>query len=223
MHEVEDLKGRGFALGGGLDNAVVLDEQGVLNSEGLRFADEFIRHKLLDAIGDLYARRTASALVAHKSGHALNNRLRARRSPIRPRSRPWCSSAQRKPRRERTPQRAADLGVRRPRIAVVAIAITPRCRRARLGADRRPALARFAWPSSSTRFSPWLRFLFCSRARPFWLTPRRSRRSAALRARGTAHRSVQVTQALEGRCRETGSFCGAASSLCDDFLNPHGN
>jgi UDP-3-O-[3-hydroxymyristoyl] N-acetylglucosamine deacetylase len=54
MHEVEDLKGSGFALGGGLDNAVVLDEQGVLNAEGLRFADEFIRHKLLDAIGDLY-------------------------------------------------------------------------------------------------------------------------------------------------------------------------
>ena len=54
MHEVEDLRDSGFALGGGLENAVVLDEQGVLNSEGLRFADEFIRHKLLDAIGDLY-------------------------------------------------------------------------------------------------------------------------------------------------------------------------
>lgn len=77
MHEVEDLKGSGLALGGGLDNAVVLDEQGVLNAEGLRFADEFIRHKLLDAIGDLYllGRPLLGAFSAHKSGHALNNRL----------------------------------------------------------------------------------------------------------------------------------------------------
>jgi UDP-3-O-[3-hydroxymyristoyl] N-acetylglucosamine deacetylase len=77
MQEVEDLKGSGLALGGGLDNAVVLDEQGVLNVEGLRFADEFIRHKLLDAIGDLYllGRPLLGAFTAHKSGHALNNRL----------------------------------------------------------------------------------------------------------------------------------------------------
>jgi len=77
MHEVEDLKDSGLALGGGLENAVVLDEQGVLNSEGLRFADEFIRHKLLDAIGDLYllGRPLLGAFTAHKSGHALNNRL----------------------------------------------------------------------------------------------------------------------------------------------------
>jgi UDP-3-O-[3-hydroxymyristoyl] N-acetylglucosamine deacetylase len=77
MHEVEDLKDSGLALGGGLDNAVVLDEQGVLNSEGLRFADEFIRHKLLDAVGDLYllGRPLLGAFTAHKSGHALNNRL----------------------------------------------------------------------------------------------------------------------------------------------------
>jgi UDP-3-O-[3-hydroxymyristoyl] N-acetylglucosamine deacetylase len=77
MHEVEDLKDSGLALGGGLDNAVVLDEQGVLNSEGLRFADEFIRHKLLDAIGDLYllGGPLLGAFAAHKSGHALNNRL----------------------------------------------------------------------------------------------------------------------------------------------------
>src|SRR5919106_1180917 len=77
MHEVEDLKDIGLALGGGLDNAVLLDEQGVLNSEGLRFADEFIRHKLLDAIGDLYllGRPLLGAFTAHKSGHALNNRL----------------------------------------------------------------------------------------------------------------------------------------------------
>ena len=77
MQEVEDLKDSGLALGGGLDNAVVLDEYGVLNSEGLRFADEFIRHKLLDAIGDLYliGGPLLGAFTAHKSGHALNNRL----------------------------------------------------------------------------------------------------------------------------------------------------
>ena len=77
MHEVEDLRDSGLALGGGLDNAVVLDEYRVLNSEGLRFADEFIRHKLLDAIGDLYllGRPLLAAFSAHKSGHALNNRL----------------------------------------------------------------------------------------------------------------------------------------------------
>jgi UDP-3-O-[3-hydroxymyristoyl] N-acetylglucosamine deacetylase len=77
MHEVEDLRDNGLALGGGLDNAVVLDEYRVLNAEGLRFADEFIRHKLLDAIGDLYllGRPLLAAFSAHKSGHALNNKL----------------------------------------------------------------------------------------------------------------------------------------------------
>jgi UDP-3-O-[3-hydroxymyristoyl] N-acetylglucosamine deacetylase len=77
MQEVEDLKDSGLALGGGLDNAVVLDEHSVLNSDGLRFADEFIRHKLLDAMGDLYllGRPLLGAFVAHKSGHALNNKL----------------------------------------------------------------------------------------------------------------------------------------------------
>jgi UDP-3-O-[3-hydroxymyristoyl] N-acetylglucosamine deacetylase len=77
MHEVEELRDSGLALGGGLDNAVVLDEYRVLNAEGLRFADEFIRHKLLDAIGDLYllGRPLLGAFSAHKSGHALNNRL----------------------------------------------------------------------------------------------------------------------------------------------------
>ena len=65
------------ALGGGLDNAVVLDEYRVLNAEGLRFADEFIRHKVLDAIGDLYllGKPLLGAFSAHKSGHDLNNRL----------------------------------------------------------------------------------------------------------------------------------------------------
>src|SRR5262245_42376569 len=77
MHDIENLRENGLALGGGLDNAVVLDEFRVLNSEGLRFADEFIRHKLLDAVGDLYllGKPLLGAFSAHKSGHALNNKL----------------------------------------------------------------------------------------------------------------------------------------------------
>jgi UDP-3-O-[3-hydroxymyristoyl] N-acetylglucosamine deacetylase len=77
MQDVETLRESGLALGGGLDNAVVLDEYRVLNSEGLRYADEFIRHKVLDAIGDIYllGRPLLGAFSAHKSGHALNNRL----------------------------------------------------------------------------------------------------------------------------------------------------
>src|SRR5690349_7204191 len=77
MQDVENLRENGLALGGGLDNAVVLDEYRVLNADGLRFADEFIRHKLLDAVGDLYllGRPLLGAFSAHKSGHALNNRL----------------------------------------------------------------------------------------------------------------------------------------------------
>jgi UDP-3-O-[3-hydroxymyristoyl] N-acetylglucosamine deacetylase len=77
MQDVENLRENGLALGGGLDNAVVLDEYRVLNAEGLRFADEFIRHKLLDAVGDLYllGRPVLGAFSAHKSGHSLNNRL----------------------------------------------------------------------------------------------------------------------------------------------------
>jgi UDP-3-O-[3-hydroxymyristoyl] N-acetylglucosamine deacetylase len=77
MHDVERLREDGLALGGGLDNALVLDEFRLLNADGLRFADEFIRHKVLDAIGDLYllGRPLLGAFSAHKSGHALNNRL----------------------------------------------------------------------------------------------------------------------------------------------------
>jgi len=77
MQEVEELRESGLALGGGLENAVVLDDHRVLNAEGLRFGDEFIRHKILDAIGDLYllGRPFLAAFSAHKSGHALNNRL----------------------------------------------------------------------------------------------------------------------------------------------------
>lgn len=77
MQDIESLRENGLALGGGLDNAIVLDEYRVLNSEGLRFGDEFIRHKVLDAIGDLYLmdKPFLAAFSAHKSGHALNNRL----------------------------------------------------------------------------------------------------------------------------------------------------
>lgn len=77
MHDVERLREDGLALGGGLDNALVLDEYRLLNADGLRFADEFIRHKVLDAIGDLYllGRPLLGEFSAHKSGHALNNRL----------------------------------------------------------------------------------------------------------------------------------------------------
>src|SRR3982750_3777951 len=77
MHEVEELRDSGLALGGGLDNAVVLDEYRVLNADGLRFADEFIRHKLLDAVGDLYllGHPLLAAFSAHKSGPTLNTRF----------------------------------------------------------------------------------------------------------------------------------------------------
>ena len=77
MQEVEYLRENGLALGGGLDNAIVLDEYRVLNADGLRYGDEFVRHKILDAIGDLYlvGHPLLAAFTAHKSGHALNNLL----------------------------------------------------------------------------------------------------------------------------------------------------
>ena len=77
MQDVEALRSNGLALGGSLDNAIVMDEYRVLNAEGLRYSDEFVRHKVLDAIGDLYlmGHPVIGAFSAHKSGHALNNRL----------------------------------------------------------------------------------------------------------------------------------------------------
>jgi UDP-3-O-[3-hydroxymyristoyl] N-acetylglucosamine deacetylase len=75
--DLEMLRARNLALGGTMDNAIVLDEFRVLNEEGLRYEDEFVKHKILDAIGDLYL--LGSSLVGEfsgfKSGHALNNRL----------------------------------------------------------------------------------------------------------------------------------------------------
>ncbi len=85
----EDLRNIGLALGGGLENAVVLDEHRVLNAEGLRFGDEFIRHKILDAIGDLYllGHPFLAAFSAHKSGHELNTSSCANSWPTRRRRR----------------------------------------------------------------------------------------------------------------------------------------
>jgi UDP-3-O-[3-hydroxymyristoyl] N-acetylglucosamine deacetylase len=77
VQDVEAMRDAGLALGGSLDNAVVLDEYRVLNTDGLRYADEFVKHKVLDAIGDLYliGHPVVGAFSAHKSGHALNNQL----------------------------------------------------------------------------------------------------------------------------------------------------
>jgi len=75
--DVEALREQGLALGGSMENAIVMDEYRVLNAEGLRLSDEFVRHKVLDAIGDLYlaGHPLLGAFTAHKSGHAMNNRL----------------------------------------------------------------------------------------------------------------------------------------------------
>jgi UDP-3-O-[3-hydroxymyristoyl] N-acetylglucosamine deacetylase len=77
VNEVEALRAAGLALGGSFENAIVMDEYRVLNTDGLRASDEFAKHKILDAIGDLYmlGRPLMAAYSAHKSGHALNNRL----------------------------------------------------------------------------------------------------------------------------------------------------
>ncbi len=77
MRDVEMLRSRNLGLGGSLENAIVLDEFRVLNQDGLRYADEFIRHKILDAIGDLYTlgHGIIGAYQGYKSGHAINNLL----------------------------------------------------------------------------------------------------------------------------------------------------
>ncbi|HYW58240.1 MAG TPA: UDP-3-O-acyl-N-acetylglucosamine deacetylase [Polaromonas sp.] len=75
--DVEMMRANGLALGGGLDNAIVMDDYKVLNSEGLRYNDEFVKHKILDAMGDLYllGKPLLAAYSAFRSGHALNNKL----------------------------------------------------------------------------------------------------------------------------------------------------
>src|SRR5690606_37804488 len=77
MRDLEYMRERNLGLGGSMDNAIVLDEFRVLNDDGLRYADEFVRHKVLDAVGDLYLAGHAilGAFEGYKSGHALNNKL----------------------------------------------------------------------------------------------------------------------------------------------------
>jgi UDP-3-O-[3-hydroxymyristoyl] N-acetylglucosamine deacetylase len=77
MQDAETLRSMGLGRGGSFDNAIVLDEYRILNQDGLRYQDEFVRHKILDAIGDLYVigHQVIGSYCANKSGHALNNRL----------------------------------------------------------------------------------------------------------------------------------------------------
>lgn len=77
MRDIEMLRERNLALGGSMDNAIVLDDYRVLNEDGLRYEDEFVKHKILDAIGDLYllGHSLIGAFYGHKSGHELNNML----------------------------------------------------------------------------------------------------------------------------------------------------
>jgi UDP-3-O-[3-hydroxymyristoyl] N-acetylglucosamine deacetylase len=77
MRDMEALRGRNLALGGTLDNAIVLDDYRILNEDGLRYEDEFVRHKILDAIGDLYllGHSLIGEFTGYKSGHGLNNCL----------------------------------------------------------------------------------------------------------------------------------------------------
>lgn len=77
MKDIEHLRANNLALGGGFDNAVVLDDFRILNTDGLRYDDEFVKHKILDAVGDLYmgGHSILGHLRAFKSGHALNNKL----------------------------------------------------------------------------------------------------------------------------------------------------
>ncbi len=75
--DVEMMRARGLGLGGNMDNVIVVDDYRVLNSEGLRYDDEFVKHKILDAIGDLHiaGKPLLASYVAFRSGHALNNKL----------------------------------------------------------------------------------------------------------------------------------------------------
>jgi len=75
--DVETMRSRGLSLGGSMDNAIVVDDYKVLNADGLRYDDEFVKHKILDAMGDLYliGKPLLTSYVAFRSGHALNNKL----------------------------------------------------------------------------------------------------------------------------------------------------
>ena len=110
MQDVEAMRAAGLALGGSLQNAIVLDETRVLNSEGLRYENEFVKHKVLDAIGDLYllGHPLIGQYTAFKSGHALNNLLAARAA--------------------RAPRRLRDRDVRRPRRRAARVPRTGSCK-----------------------------------------------------------------------------------------------
>lgn len=77
LRDFEQLRQANLALGGSMDNAIVVDDYRILNEDGLRYEDEFVRHKILDAIGDLYllGHSLIGSFIGHKSGHELNNRL----------------------------------------------------------------------------------------------------------------------------------------------------
>ena len=77
MKDIETLRDRNLALGGSMDNAIVVDDYRVLNEDGLRYEDEFVKHKILDAIGDLYllGHGLIGEFKGYKSGHELNNKL----------------------------------------------------------------------------------------------------------------------------------------------------
>ena len=77
MHEIEYLRSKGLVRGGSVDNAIVVDEYRILNEDGLRYEDEFVKHKILDAIGDLYllGNTLIGEYKAYKSGHGLNNKV----------------------------------------------------------------------------------------------------------------------------------------------------
>jgi len=77
LRDIEMLRERQLALGGSMDNAIVVDDFRVLNEDGLRYEDEFVKHKILDAIGDLYllGHSLVGSFIGNRSGHALNNKL----------------------------------------------------------------------------------------------------------------------------------------------------
>ena len=224
MHEVEDLRESGLALGGGLDNAVVLDEYRVLNSEGLRFADEFIRHKLLDAIGDLYllgspllgsvhraqvrarAQQPSAARSARRHGGARAGDVRARRGSARRRSAPGgsvflgdrCPKDRRPCGRDRARNHGACLGVHR---------------RAQMAAPRLADL-------QVRRFRPGVRACSVCGGGTFShaIAPlRRSSASSAARAGDgliVACRRLSESSVSVENCA---AFCAAAACVCDAF------
>ena len=77
LKDIEDLRNQGLVLGGSVNNAIVIDDYRIINDDGLRYNDEFVKHKILDAIGDLYLLGSSliGAFSGYKSGHVLNNRL----------------------------------------------------------------------------------------------------------------------------------------------------